>query len=276
MEKNFFIFMAIIVGLISFGVAFKYLHLNSILFGVRYSNFLFIKTQEVKSISATKSVPFPILSINFDDGFSSAIEIALPILSKHNIKATFFIITNAINQNTYLTSNQLQELQADGQEIGAHTRHHPHLSTLSQQEQLDEIVGSKSDLEQMGIKNVVSFAYPFGDYSSDTEDIVKKYFYDARTTKAPGFNNINIDPHTLKSETVIYNTKLDQIKNLIDEAIKQNSWLILVFHRIDEQGNRISADGSLLDEVLTYAQTKNISILPNSEVLPLIIKDYNK
>lgn len=274
MEKKFFIFMTIVIGLISFGFVFKYFHLSNVLFSSGHSDSGFIKTQEIRPVSAIKLIPFPILTINFDDGFSSAIEKGLPILKKHNIKATFFIITDAIDRNTYLTSKQLMKLQADGQEIGAHTRHHLHLSTLSQQEQFNEIAGSKFDLEQMGIKNVVSFSYPFGDYSPYTEDIVRKYFYDARTTK-PGLNNLNLDLHTLKFEAVIYNTKFDQIKDWIDEAVRQKSWLILVFHRIDEQGNQISADGSLLDEVLTYAQTNHIPILPNSKAITLI-NSYNK
>ncbi|GMU35197.1 MAG: hypothetical protein AMXMBFR20_30690 [Planctomycetia bacterium] len=47
-------------------------------------------------------------------------------------------------------------------EIGAHTLTHPQLSTLSVNRQLDEILGSRSELERIIAQPVTSFAYPFG------------------------------------------------------------------------------------------------------------------
>lgn len=47
-------------------------------------------------------------------------------------------------------------------EIGAHTRSHAYLATLSLEEQRNEIAGSRSDLEEWLGRRVESFAYPFG------------------------------------------------------------------------------------------------------------------
>lgn len=38
-------------------------------------------------------------TIMFDDGYKDNIDIALPILEKHNVKATFYIVTNCIEKN---------------------------------------------------------------------------------------------------------------------------------------------------------------------------------
>ena len=38
-------------------------------------------------------------TIMFDDGYKDNIDIALPILEKHNVKATFYIVTNCIENN---------------------------------------------------------------------------------------------------------------------------------------------------------------------------------
>lgn len=60
--------------------------------------------------------------------------------------------------------------------IGAHTVHHPSLSTLCYEEQQKEIAKSKDTLEQLLNKCVTVFSYPFGcknDYNNDTLKICK-------------------------------------------------------------------------------------------------------
>ena len=62
-------------------------------------------------------------------------------------------------------------------EVGAHTVTHPALSTLPVAKQWDEIMGSKSQLEEILGRPVHTFAYPYGkksDYSADTMNLVRK------------------------------------------------------------------------------------------------------
>lgn len=63
---------------------------------------------------------------------------------------------------------------ADGElvEIGAHTRFHPMLPQLSLEQQKDEIVGSKHELEEIVGKRVHGFAYPNGRDTVDAKRIV--------------------------------------------------------------------------------------------------------
>lgn len=262
MDKNFKIFMLVIVAIISFSAIYKHINSNGIIVGD-------IDRTEIKLASKLKPIPFPMVTITFDDGFYSAYDKGLPILKKHNTKATFFIVSNRVGNKDYMSANQILELQSEGQEVGAHTRSHLHLSTLSEEEQFDEIAGSATDLKRLGIKEVVSFAYPFGDYSSYTEDIVQKYFKNARTTKE-GFESVNLNMYTLRSKTVTQITTLAQIEELVNEAISQKYWLILTFHKLDEAENRISSDSLLLDHALTYIQDNNIPILSMAEVTSLV------
>jgi peptidoglycan/xylan/chitin deacetylase (PgdA/CDA1 family) len=70
-------------------------------------------------------------------------------------------------------------------EIGAHTVTHPFLSFLPVDKQREEIEQSKTYLEDILEKPVVSFAYPHGNYSQETVALVKQ----AGFTRACTTNN---------------------------------------------------------------------------------------
>lgn len=58
--------------------------------------------------------------------------------------------------------------------IGAHTMTHPSLPDCSAHEKWNEIVKSKHVLETILGKNIDHFAYPHGDYDTETVDMVRK------------------------------------------------------------------------------------------------------
>ena len=77
---------------------------------------------------------------------------------------------------------ELGELRKLGQgkliEIGAHTVNHPLLSAHPTALQQDEIQNSKAYLEAVLSRSVTSFAYPFGDYTLETVDLVREAGFD--------------------------------------------------------------------------------------------------
>ena len=75
------------------------------------------------------------------------------------------------------TMNEAELLQlAEGGliEIGAHTRHHPMLPTLSFERQKEEIATNKRELEMLLGRPVAAFAYPNGQATPDTKQIVRE------------------------------------------------------------------------------------------------------
>jgi peptidoglycan/xylan/chitin deacetylase (PgdA/CDA1 family) len=85
-----------------------------------------------------------------------------------------------------LSLEQARQLAANRLiEVGAHSVTHPALSTLSPDAQRDEIARSKSELEAVVGRPLVSFAYPFGDQGADTEALVREAgFRSSCTTQA--------------------------------------------------------------------------------------------
>ena len=74
-----------------------------------------------------------------------------------------------------LSSEEVVTLDQGGLvEIGAHTITHPALRKLPPDRQQDEILGSKTRLEEILNRPVNSFSYPYGNLSVQTTDIVRE------------------------------------------------------------------------------------------------------
>ena len=74
-------------------------------------------------------------------------------------------------EQPYLSLEQLKKMNADGFEIGGHTLTHPLLSSLPEEEQVAEILGSMQWLKDNNISDSGYFAFPFNDIG-----IVKNLF----------------------------------------------------------------------------------------------------
>ena len=136
-----------------------------------------------------KTIPARSALITIDDGFSSAFEVARPILKKYGYPWTCFVYTNFISRGSSITWEQLAQLRDEGIEIGCHSVSHQNLRDQQGKtpEAYDEwlkqeIVGAKQILEQrLGIR-CTTYAYPFGSYSNRALEYIKLAGYEAAFT----------------------------------------------------------------------------------------------
>lgn len=129
-------------------------------------------------LDGKKPLPQKPVVITFDDGYEDFYTDVFPILKKHNVVATAYIISGVLGNKNYMNQDQLKEVASSGLvEIGAHSVHHPNLKALPRQEAEREIFESKHILEnKLGIK-IVSFAYPYGGYNDESSYLVEKAGY---------------------------------------------------------------------------------------------------
>jgi len=81
----------------------------------------------------------------------------------------------ACARHRMMGKDELRELAASPLiEIGAHTRSHPRLSRLTEQEQHEEVAGSRHLLERLTGRRVYTFAYPFGEHDETSVRVVKR------------------------------------------------------------------------------------------------------
>jgi len=91
-----------------------------------------------------------------------------------------------------LTAEEARRLACcRGIEIGAHSVTHAVLPSLAPAAQSQEIGRSKEHLEKLLNRPVTGFAYPFGDYSSETADLVRTAGFEFACTTEP--DGISLD-----------------------------------------------------------------------------------
>ncbi|MEQ8199794.1 MAG: polysaccharide deacetylase family protein [Syntrophomonadaceae bacterium] len=150
------------------------------------SGYRAVTMTQAEEMLRNKKMPAKTIVLTFDDGYTSFITEAWPIMQEYGFTGTVYACTSFIGRPNYLTMEQIKTLQADGVEIGSHTRNHIDLKTASYKQQVDEIVVSKQILEEnLGVP-CLSFCYPTGTYSDITPTIVKDAGYTSAVTVAYG------------------------------------------------------------------------------------------
>ena len=131
-----------------------------------------------RAMAGGTSLPAKPVLLTFDDGGRDNYTVAFPILKRHGLVATFFVVTNAVDTNPQsMTWGQLREMRDAGMGIGSHTKGHPDLLTVSPDRLWDELAGSRSVIEaQLGTAPDV-LAYPSGRFSARIAELAKKAGY---------------------------------------------------------------------------------------------------
>lgn len=154
--------------------------------------------------------------ITFDDGYKNVYDNAFPILTKYNLKSSFYIISGWLDGQTYVTEDMVKEMDKSGiVEIGSHTITHMQLGKHSYNEQENELKKSKEDLENLLGKKIDTIAYPYGSYNSDTINIVKKYYKYAVTVNSDYTYQDKLNKYSLNRIKIARGTSFEQFKNLV-------------------------------------------------------------
>lgn len=141
-----------------------------------------MKHYKIKPISKLLSGNTAGVSITFDDGYKDVYENALPILKKHKLSATMFILGDTKYANRRELDNNLPLLSLDevkklkrfGWTIGYHSKTHANLDKIDDKKLYEEIVAGKIKLEKNIGFGVKYFAYPKGYYSDRVIKFIKQ------------------------------------------------------------------------------------------------------
>jgi peptidoglycan/xylan/chitin deacetylase (PgdA/CDA1 family) len=186
-----------------------------------------------------------VVSLTFDDGNADQLT-AEATLRSLGLVGTFFITTGWIDQPTYLTTANLQQIAADGNEIGGHTVTHPDLVSLTPAESTRQICNGRVALMNMGFK-VTSFAYPFASEDPATEALVKQCGFnsarglgdtsskDPASATLPAADTIPpANPYVTAAPDEVDSTwTLQNLENQVTHAqTTGGGWVQLTFHHI--------------------------------------------
>ena len=149
-----------------------------------------------------QQLPDKPIILTFDDGYEDNWRVVLPMLEERGMKAAFYMVTNKIGQPGYLTWDNLFDLERHGMEIGGHTANHLPLTTLSPEQQRDELRLSKLMLEWRGLKTIYSFSYPNGAYDDGIVAMLEEEKYLTAVTGEAGLNTLTTNPYLLRRVNV--------------------------------------------------------------------------
>lgn len=141
------------------------------------NKYCLVSIDSLNTITSKKNL----IAITFDDGLSSILKNALPELIKREIPTTIFVPSAKIGsqpvweqkrQEIYhddriLNRDEIKELSDQGIEIGSHTLHHTDLRNVPLEVAREEFNLSKSQLEEITGKEVVSFSFPYGSFNDE-------------------------------------------------------------------------------------------------------------
>jgi peptidoglycan/xylan/chitin deacetylase (PgdA/CDA1 family) len=119
-----------------------------------------------RDIAEGTAPPARTFVITIDDGWWDGYSYAWPIIRDYGFDATYFVISGRIDQSGFLTSAQLRELQAAGNEIGNHTDRHVSLQSVNLATAKAEVDRASDKIALITGQRPMSLAYPMGGTNS--------------------------------------------------------------------------------------------------------------
>jgi peptidoglycan/xylan/chitin deacetylase (PgdA/CDA1 family) len=163
----------------------------------------------VSAMLAGEPPPRRAIAITFDDGARDNRTLALPVLQRYGFPATAFVVTGAMGSSVSWTEHaglagrpvmtwsdalELEPLIS----LEPHTRTHPSLPRLDDDELAKELRGSRDDVEQRIGRSPALFAYPYGHYDARVAAAVGDAGFLAACTVRPGVNGTSTPPYELR------------------------------------------------------------------------------
>lgn len=266
-----------------------------ILGGIQAKNaFVHIDSRKLGEIAALQTRPIdqtteaikpfdqPLITVTFDDGWESVYTTALPLFQKYGIPTTQYVLSGVSDDERYLSVAQIKNLQKLGHDIGCHTVDHADLVTVNDDQLKHELKDCKTTMEEELGTKVVDFASPYGSSNDKTMAAIKNIYRSHRNTNGDittngvsdqdvnmrnGFNVYDIQAITLRRETTI-----EELQRAIDYTVKNNAWLVLNYHDVEEGGSKFGLNAETLEAQLAAISKAKARVVTMAQVLDTMEK----
>lgn len=176
--------------------------------------------------------------LTFDDGYISDLREALPVLLRHNLRASFAISIRCIGRRGYLDRLGIREIIDAGMTIMSHGVEHRPWTELDNTELIRQALDSRKSLEDITESPVTATACPFGAYDARVLTTLHQAGYTRVYTSDRGvWNGIEgvVPRNTIKSG--------DTFDEVIDSARTCYSGLRGVLKRVRTGAKRWASAG---------------------------------
>lgn len=213
----------------------------------------------------------PLLSMTFDDGHEDNTVNALPILNQYDLKTTQCFATSFIEGQTQSVVNDVLAFQNSGHEICSHTVTHPFLTSLNAADLAYEARHSKQYLEKITGKPIVNFASPYGDYNMTVINELKKHYRSHRSVDEGYNSKDNFNIYSLRVQNILDTTSAAQVAAWITQAQTDNTWLILVYHRVADNPGPYDSYKNVFAEHVRAISESGIAVKTYNDALNEVV-----
>jgi peptidoglycan/xylan/chitin deacetylase (PgdA/CDA1 family) len=161
---------------------------------------------------AVGDLPRRAVTLTFDDGYASVLDVAWPELHRRGLPATLFAVSGYLDGRGRFPWDRaassadarladaaaLRDAADAGLDIGSHTVTHRWLPGLDPADVERELKQSRHDLEDELGRPVASFAYPMGGWNARVRQLVDAAGYRVGVTVDRGRNRTGADPLALR------------------------------------------------------------------------------
>ena len=186
--------------------------------------------------------------ITFDDGYADNLA-ACEELQKRGMRASWFIVSGSVGRppqwpadgrpaGRLLNAAELREMHENGMEIGSHTVSHVRLPELDDVRLMQELAGSKAELEDMLGHPVCSFAYPYGMWDARCADAVRDAKYTAACVTRTGWALRDNDPYRLRRLTIFNHDSVGSLARKLCLGRHDVRWRDLAAYALRRVGRR--------------------------------------
>lgn len=139
----------------------------------------------------------PPCAITFDDGWRDNYEVAFPLLQRHGVPATVFLVTSWIGHDDMLDADRIAHMESSGVAFGSHTVTHALLGQVDRPTMRAELADSKAALDRYVKRPSRWFCFPKGSHNEEACELARQ-FYDGAVTVRRGWVNKHDDRFTVK------------------------------------------------------------------------------
>jgi peptidoglycan/xylan/chitin deacetylase (PgdA/CDA1 family) len=207
------------------------------------------------------------ISLSFDDARKSQVDVGIPILNKHDVKATFYLMPYHMQGKEALWKAAAEK----GHEIANHTSNHlctGNFRWLRQQnkglEQVDldflkeDIANAQQYIKKHTGVAPKGFAYPCGqtfvgrgkDVKSYVPLIAETFAYGRTWNDETANDPMYYDPAQIRAFSMDGKT-FAEIKMYLELAKFENAWIVLAGHEVGKKG-LYTVDEQALEQLLKY------------------------
>jgi peptidoglycan/xylan/chitin deacetylase (PgdA/CDA1 family) len=229
------------------------------------------------------------LSLTFDDGRPSQLDIGLPLFDRLGAKVTFFVLPDSSGNPVTKRLDDWRKAVAAGHEIGNHSMshpcsgNHPHFRNNAIEDYtLDRmryqlVEANRRVVQLLGVTPRV-FAYPCGHTfvgrgsgTTSYVPLVAQMFRAGRCWQSEWANDPSICDLAQVTGIRMDEKAFTDLRPLLAEAQEQGQWLVLVGHKIGVEGPETTRV-QMLEDLITYAResTNRIWLAPMGEVAEYI------